>query len=67
MAEPILKRFLITFNILKVAKVWGSCDDEAIQALGNGLDFMTDNAAEGFIQSVGGPEILDIQEIFEDD
>lgn len=62
MAENFLKRYRITWTQMKMSTVWGSSDDEAIAALTEG------QYEPGLTsQDIGGPEILDIEEIAEND
>jgi hypothetical protein len=62
MPEAKLGRFRITYNLMKMVSVWASTEDEATQLIMSDYDSLAGTAIE-----IGGPDILDIEEIVNSD
>lgn len=61
-AKAILGRYSITYQVMRMVRVWASTEDEAISQVNCNWRWMDDTTDD-----IGNPDILDITEISNSD
>lgn len=62
MVKPILGRFRVTYQVMRMVSLWASTEDEAISLVNSNWRWMDDTTDD-----IGYPDILDITEISNSD